>query len=216
MTTALSFVERTLFAFPIRLETPAMPIPSTATENELARWLREGNREAIAVLIQRHSPRLLRYLVPLVNNPSVAEDVLQETWLRVMEHIDGFNPNCAFMTWLFAIAHNCAIDVLRHEKRFADPKADERSDESGDWMDRVPDERPSVLSELQQEEMQSRTQKIFAFLPAHYREVLALRFQQEMPLNEIARAVHLPLSTVKTRIKRGLELLRDKVVAVER
>lgn len=194
-----------------------MPISSSATDLELARWTRQGNPGAVAVLVERYSPRLHRYLAHLLNNPSEAEDLLQETWLRVIEHIDSYNVRRPFAVWLFAIAHNCAIDTFRHEKRFNARKTSSlREDSTDDVMDRAQDGRPSVLAEMEDQEIQDRTRKLFGVLPMHYRETLALRFQQDLPLNEIAQVLRIPLSTVKTRLKRGLELLRDRLVSQER
>ncbi|MDD5542018.1 MAG: RNA polymerase sigma factor [Acidobacteriia bacterium] len=217
MATATSWIEPGFLTFLFRLEMPSMPISSTATDVELARGIRQGNPEAVAVLVERYSPRLHRYLAHLVNESAGAEDLLQETWLRVMEHIDSYNVRQPLAAWLFTIAHNCAIDSFRREKKFAARKiAESMEDPSDDGMDKFPDGRPSVLADLEDQEIQDRTAKFFGVLPAHYREALALRFQQEMPLQEISRVLQIPLSTVKSRLKRGLELLRDRLVAQER
>src|SRR5260370_31649768 len=81
-------------------------------EKELAR-LRSGDLDAIGALMSQYQHRLYRYLVRLVRQPATAEDLFQQTWLRVMERIGSFNPQHSFEGWLFAIAHNLAIDFLR-------------------------------------------------------------------------------------------------------
>jgi RNA polymerase sigma-70 factor (ECF subfamily) len=75
----------------------------------------------------------------------------------------------------------------------------------------MPDRGPSALEQLAAEELQAKVETAFADLPQHYREVLTLRFHEELRLEEIAQILSAPLSTVKTRVQRGLELLRRRV-----
>src|SRR5579864_2932097 len=81
-------------------------------ETELTR-LRNGDVEAAAVLMERYQHRLYRYLLRLVREPGTAEDLFQQTWLRVMERIGSYNPQHSFEGWLFSLSHNLAIDYLR-------------------------------------------------------------------------------------------------------
>src|SRR5215470_2771894 len=81
-------------------------------ERELTR-LRSGDVEAVAALMERYQHRLYRYLLRLVKQPGTAEDLFQQTWLRVMERIKSYDPESSFDAWLFSVAHNLAIDYLR-------------------------------------------------------------------------------------------------------
>jgi RNA polymerase sigma-70 factor, ECF subfamily len=194
-----------------------MPVPSSATDQEIALWVCGGNREAIGVLVNRYSPSLYRYLIHLTGNPPMAEDILQETWLKSMERIDRYDPMYPFRAWLFAIARNCAIDMWRRKAKegIEPPGWTPEVDGTPDPMDRVADEKISVLDQLQEDELQRQVEKVFPGLPHYYREALTLRFQEEMPLEEIAHVLKVPLSTVKTRIRRGLELLRQRLAPWE-
>lgn len=186
---------------------------STATDTELVPAARQGDGEAITRLVERHSPRLYRYLTRLVNDPTLAEDLLQETWLRVVERLDQYDRRHPFGVWLFAVAHHCAIDTLRRRGRQGfqvEPQENEEG-EVLDPVERIADPAPSVLERLAERELEERVAKMFVHLPAHYRQVLALRFQEGMQLEQISHVLRLSLSTVKTRVQRGLRLLRQRL-----
>jgi RNA polymerase sigma-70 factor, ECF subfamily len=188
-------------------------VQAASTDNELVGSARRGEGEAIARLVDRYSSRLHRYLTRLVGEAALAEDLLQDTWLRVMDRLDRYDPARPFAVWLFRVAHNCAVDMLRKQSRqgvFAGPRGDEE-DESRDPFEQIPDSGPSALEHLTREELQANVAAVFAGLPQHYREVLTLRFHEDMRLEEIAQVLGAPLSTVKTRVQRGLELLRCRI-----
>ena len=188
-------------------------VRAASTDNELVGSARRGEGEAIARLVDRYSSRLHRYLTRLVGEPSLAEDILQDTWLRVMDRLDHYDPARSFAVWLFRVGHNCAIDVLRKQSRqgvFVGAQENEEG-EPRDPFEQMPDRGPSALEQLAAEELQAKVAAAFADLPQHYREVLTLRFHEELRLEEIAQVLGAPLSTVKTRVQRGLELLRRRV-----
>ncbi|MBI4466194.1 MAG: sigma-70 family RNA polymerase sigma factor [Acidobacteria bacterium] len=193
-----------------------MSLPATATDAELVAYIRRGGGEGIAPLVERYSPRLYPYLVRLVNDTALAEDILQDTWLRVVERLDGYDARQPFVVWLFAIARHRAIDTLRQRARQArglGHPAEPAENEEGERLEpleQVAAEGPSPLERLAERELEQRVTAAFASLPRHYREVLTLRFQEELRLDEVARLLGLPLSTVKTRVQRGLILLRQR------
>jgi len=191
-------------------------VRAASTDSELIGSARRGEGEAIGRLIERYSPRLHRYLARLTGEPALAEDVLQDTWLRVMDRLDHYNPARPFAVWLFRVAHNCAIDALRKRAREGVlPGAQEdREGERRRPVEQWPDRGPSVLEHLAEQELQARVEAVFAALPPHYGEVLTLRFHEELSLEEIAQVLSAPLSTVKTRVQRGLALLRQRVEAL--
>lgn len=193
-----------------------MPVSPTATDSELVAAARRGRSDAIGVLVARYSPRLHRFLLRLVSEPLLAEDILQETWLRVVERLDRYDAAQPFAAWLFAVAHHCAIDVFRQRARqthYFGARAEPHEQEGGwlDPLDQVADAEPGALDRLTQADLYARVAEVFSRLPQHYRAVLALRFEQDLPLEQVARALRLPLSTVKTRVQRGLVLLRRRV-----
>jgi RNA polymerase sigma-70 factor, ECF subfamily len=181
---------------------------SLAVDKDVAR-LRRGDLDALAELIARYQNRLYRYLLRLVREPAEAEDLFQQTWLRVAQKIRGFDPSRNFDAWLFTIARNLAIDHLRRIRPLSldEPVSGEPSEES--LTERlVSAERPPFDRALAAER-RSRLAEATERMPAVYREVLTLRFEEEMKVEEIAQVIGAPLSTVKTRLRRSLEQLRN-------
>ena len=173
-------------------------------DSELTR-LRSGDVEAAAALMERYQHRLYRYLLRLVHQPDAAEDLFQQTWVRVMERIASYNPELKFDGWLFALAHNLAVDYLRRYR----PESLDEPLPSGDLRSEViAGSARSALEQLLERERAGGLAEAVAELPFSFREVLTLRFEEEMQLEEIAGVLALPLGTVKTRLHRALKHLR--------
>ena len=171
---------------------------------ELTR-LRGGDVEAVAALMQRYQHRLYRYLLRIVRQPETAEDLFQQTWLRVMERIRNYDPQRSFEGWLFALAHNLAIDHLR---RYQPDSLDEPLASGDARAELVAGSSPGALEQLLSDERTGWLADCLAGLPVVFREVLTLRFEEEMKLEEMAVVLALPLGTVKTRLHRALKQLR--------
>jgi RNA polymerase sigma-70 factor, ECF subfamily len=167
--------------------------------------MREGDLDALAVVMDEYEARLLRFLVRLVKDQPVAEDLFQLTWLRVMEKIKSYDPSRDFAPWLFTIARHLALDHLR---RYHPASLDEPLP-SGDYReDLIPHHAPGAMEALLAEERAILLAQAMIKLPLIFREVLTLRFEEEMKLEEIAALLKIPLSTVKSRLRRGLDSLR--------
>src|SRR5262249_53043214 len=154
--------------------------------------LRRRDPAALADAVARYQHRLYRYLVRLVRDSSAADDVYQQTWLNVVRKIGSYDARARFDTWLFAIAHNAAMDLLRSK--------------AGESLDDLPISSPDALELAVQHERAAALDSALADLPPVYREALTLRFEEEMKLEEIAAVTGVPLSTVKSRVQRGLEM----------
>lgn len=178
---------------------------AVSVESELTR-LRGGDVEAVAVLMERYQHRLYRYLLRIVRQPATAEDLFQQTWLRVMERIRNYDAQRSFEGWLFALAHNLAIDHLR---RYRPESLDEPLPSGDARSELVPGTGPGALEQLLSQERAGWLAGSVAELPLVFREVLTLRFEEEMKLEEIAAVLALPLGTVKTRLHRALKHLRQ-------
>lgn len=166
--------------------------------------LRRGDLDALAGLVERYQHRLYRYLLRLVHQPAEAEDLFQQTWLRVASQIRRFDPRRSFDAWLFTLARNLAIDHLR---RTRPESLDERESNHTPAALRARDTPP--VDAMISREHSGFVASAMESLPILYREVLALRFEEEMKLEEIAQVLGAPLSTVKSRLRRGLEDLRE-------
>src|SRR5579864_4360567 len=174
-------------------------------EAEVAR-LRRGDLDALAELVARYQHRLYRYLLRLVHQPAEAEDLFQQTWLRVASQIRRYDPQRNFDAWLFTLARNLAIDHLR---RVRPDSLDSREAEEYSTPAALRDSAPPALEALIARERAQLLATALVSLPMIYREVLSLRFEEEMKLEEIAQVLDAPLSTVKSRLRRGLEGLRQ-------
>ena len=176
-------------------------------DSELTR-VRSGDVEAVSALVERYQHRLYRYLLRMVRQPATAEDLFQQTWVRVMERIGSYNPQHSFEGWLFALAHNLAIDFLR---RYRPESLDEPLPSGDSRIEMIEGSGPGALEHLMERERAGQLATCVADLPAVFREVITLRFEEEMQLDEIATVLSLPLGTVKTRLHRALKRLRESM-----
>ncbi len=174
-------------------------------EAQIAQGLRRRDPDVLDALIEQYQHRLLRYLAHMTHNQATAEDLFQETWIRVLEKGHQYDGKSRFSTWLMTIAHNVAIDHLRK-------KVPHSLDEMRDTEDAVPFEPVSPdrspFENASASEDRERIQKALEEIPTIFREVLVLRFQEQLKLEEIAKLVGIPLATVKTRLYRGVIALR--------
>jgi RNA polymerase sigma-70 factor (ECF subfamily) len=177
---------------------------AVSLESELTR-LRGGDVDAVAALMERYQHRLYRYLLRVVREPATAEDLFQQTWLRVMERIRSYDPQRNFESWLFALARNLAIDHLR---RYRPESLDEPLPSGDSRVELIAGASPRALDQLLACERAGWLTEAVVELPLVFREVLTLRFEEEMKLEEIAAVLGLPLGTVKTRLHRALKRLR--------
>jgi RNA polymerase sigma-70 factor (ECF subfamily) len=174
-------------------------------EARIARGLRRRDPDLLDALIAEYQHRLLRYLLHLTGNRATAEDLFQETWMRVLEKGHLYDGKSRFVTWLLTIAHNVAIDHLR---RKSPASLDEMREDDDAAPFEIPDARPSPFDQTAANEESARLEAALQQLPAIFREVLTLRIHEQMKLEEIAKLIHIPLATVKTRLYRGVMALR--------
>jgi RNA polymerase sigma-70 factor (ECF subfamily) len=177
---------------------------------EIARGLRRRDPDLLDRLIEQYQHRLLRYLMHLTGRRELAEDLFQETWIRVLERGHQFNDKYAFSTWLFTVARNLAIDHMRRKQPASlDGLMNDRDkDRDAAASFDVPQTgQASAFDRTLQREQNEHIAAGMQHLPAEYREALVLRFQEGMSLEEIASVARVPLGTVKSRIYRGLSAL---------
>ena len=188
----------------------ALPMTlNTTAETEtakIARGLRERDMQLVADLVERCQHRLVRYLLYLTGRREYAEDLAQETWVRVLQRGSQYNGRQRFDPWLFAIARNLAIDYLR-KKRKGVQTASLPNDR--DAMLLLPTSGPSPFEAAARSEDAIRLAGQLQILSPLYREALLLRFQEDLSLAEIAQVLGAPVTTVTSRIYRGLAALRS-------
>ena len=178
--------------------------------------LRRGDVDALSELIARYQNRLYRYLLRIVRQPAEADDLFQQTWLKVVEKIGAFDAGRNFDAWLFTLARNLAIDHLRRVRpqSLDEPLAHSRNGET--VADRIPSRDDTPLEQALAAERRTAIADAMAALPLVYREVLTLRFEEEMKIEDIAQVTAVPLSTAKSRLRRALEQMREALDAGSR
>src|ERR1700692_687256 len=174
----------------------------------IARGLRRRDPDLLDRLIEQYQHRLLRYLVYLSGNRELAEDLFQETWIRVLERGHQYDGKHEFSTWLYAVARNLTIDYLRKKS----PLSLDGLMEDEEHAPLEPaDTQPMAWQVVQQHEQAERISGALVSIPAEYRETVVLRFQEGLALEEIATVTGARLGTVKSRLYRGLNMLMSRL-----
>lgn len=175
----------------------------------VAHGLKRQEAGLIDELIVRYQHRLLRYLLFLTGNPELAADLFQDVWMRVLVRGAQFNGQARFETWLFTIARNLVID---HRRKRVMASLDELVESGGDddrpMSFEVADGEPTPFDRFASLENREYIAAALLEIDTLHREVLVLRFHEEMSLEEIAKVTRAPLSTVKSRLYRGLAMIK--------
>jgi RNA polymerase sigma-70 factor (ECF subfamily) len=178
----------------------------------IASGLRRRDPDLLDHLIEQYQHRLLRYLISLSGNRELAEDLFQETWIRVLERGHQYDGRHEFSTWLYAVARNLTIDYLRSKR----PVSLDGLMEDEEHAPLEPaDPRPAAWEVVAQHEQAERINEALVGIPAEYRESVVLRFQEGMSLEEISTVTGAKLGTVKSRLYRGLNLLMSRLKGAE-
>jgi len=195
--------------------------PSSATLAEdqvrrenlaIADGLKRQEAGLLDELIVRYQHRLLRYLLFLTGNREMAEDLFQDVWMRVLTRGGQFNGKARFETWLFTIARNLLIDHRRKRTMSSlDELFESGSDDDKPMAFEVADHQPTPFDSFSSIEDREHVAAALLQLDTLYREVLVLRFHEELTLEEIARVTRAPLSTVKSRLYRGLAAIKPRL-----
>ena len=176
---------------------------------QIALGLRHGDLVLMDSLVERYQYRLVRYLVYVLGRRDGVDDLVQETWLRVLERGATFDGRSRFEPWLFTIARHLAIDSMRGRRTLSLDASDESGLSEADAVPISAALSPFALA-ARTEEAALLAESLQALEPV-YREALVLRFQEDLSLGEISAVVGAPVSTVASRIYRGLAALRQQL-----
>ncbi len=175
-------------------------------DNDLIHAYREGDKEALAFLIQRYLGSLYRFLYRMVQDSAVAEDLTQETFLKLWKHQARFDLSKTFKTWLFTIGKNVALDHLRKKQPLLFAHDEENNIEG---IDLIPDREPLASELLERRETAQYLNEALTELSPETRSIVLMHESEDMTFQEIAEAVGKPMNTVKSRYRRALSTLRD-------
>lgn len=164
-----------------------------------------GDVAAFETLYARHRGPLYRFLMRHLRNQALADEFFQDVWQRVIAAREGWKPEAAFSTWLFRIAHNRLNDHWRAAKH-RPPAPDDADERAARVADPTTPER-----ELSDFEQRRRLQRALEELPDEQREVLLLRLEQELSLEEIGAITGVGRETVKSRLRYAMDKLRQRL-----
>ena len=202
--------------------TGKMVMPPEISDETLMQRFQDGDRSAFTALVRRHQGKLYNFTLRTLRSPQLAEDVTQETFVRVVHRSSDFRGSSKFSTWLHAIARNLCIDELRKAKHRRHASLDAPAHGSADGEDGARPLGEEIASKGQEperatggNELKDRIARAVDLLPDDQREVFLLREISHLPFAEIAEIVKVPEPTVKSRMRYALERLQAALAEYE-
>lgn len=187
-----------------------------ADEVLVARYVEHADQAAFRTLMDRHQERVFSYLRGMVKDREVANDLFQETFLRVISALNKDRGSYAqqgkFLGWVLRIARNAALDHLRSRRKWRDLGPAE-AEEDTIWWERLPDESASALEQVELSEQVDVLQACIDQLPPEQREVVLLRHQSDLTFREIADLTDCSINTALGRMRYALINLRRMMEA---
>jgi RNA polymerase sigma-70 factor (ECF subfamily) len=187
-----------------------------SVETRLAKLARAGDREAFEELVQLYKDKIYHLAYRMLGNRQEAEDAVQETFLRVYMNLGRYDEAQKFSTWIFRIGTNLCIDRLRKKKPNYSLDSELPEGDGGDWYSMLPSEEASPEDQFVLSETQRHIRKAIEAMPDKYKSVVVLRYLHDLSLQEIGDVLDLPVTTVKTRVHRGREFLRQQLEKLDK
>ena len=191
---------------------PALDLPNLP-DADVARLAQQGREAAFRELVRRYERPVFSLVFRMVRDSAIAEDLAQDTFIKVLNHVDKYRPEFKFSSWLFKIANNVAIDHLRRRQldtisMDGSPNAATAADVEATSFD-IADKSESALEIMEAKELGSAIERAIGSLRPEYRSCIMLRHVEGRSYEEIAATLDLPLGTVKTYIHRARHQLRE-------
>lgn len=177
------------------------------SDEKLILRFQEGDINAYNELVKRYKDRLLNFVFRYFNNLEQAEDVVQDTLIKLYTHANYYKNVAKFSTWIFTIAKNNALTELRKNKR---KRTDSLHTDDGRFLD-IGSKEESLESRVQNEIAVDQLNKFLDEIPENFRIAVVLRDFQELSYDEISKILEIPIGTIKSRINRGRIQLAEKM-----
>ena len=177
------------------------------SDEKLILRFQEGDINAYNELVKRYKDRLLNFVLRYFNNVEQAEDVVQDTLIKLYTHASYYKNVAKFSTWIFTIAKNNALTELRKNKR---KKTDSLWTDDGQVIN-INSKEESLDSKVQNEIAIDQLNKFLDEIPENFRMAVVLRDFQELSYEEISKILEIPIGTIKSRINRGRIQLAEKM-----
>ena len=171
---------------------------------------RNGDRDAFIELVILYQEKIYQLAYRMLANRHEAEDVVQETFLRVFKNLHSYDPNLKFSTWIYRIGTNLCIDRLRKKKVTYSLDVDPDG-EGLNGYSQLPSDEPNPETQVLISETQEKIQQAISELPEKYKSVVLLYYFHDFSLQEIAGILNMPATTIKTRLHRARDYLRKKI-----
>ena len=182
------------------------------TDIELISASIAGGEDGFEELVRRYQRPIVGYVYRMLGNHESALDVTQEVFIKVFNSLDRYSSEYKFSTWLYRIAHNAAIDHMRRNSINTQSLETENAD--GTYQLQIESPGPTPEQDRERSEWRTQIDAVVKCLPTPYRDLILLRHSQDLSYDEIAEVTGLPLGTVKNRLFRAREMMRD--IFVER
>ncbi len=177
------------------------------TDGELIEKAIGGREDGFEELVRRYQRPITAYVYRMLNNYDASLDVTQEVFIKVYNSLARYSSEYKFSTWLYRIAHNAAIDYMR--KNSVSQQSLETENADGTYQLQIESPRPTPEQERERSEWRTEIESVVQCLPSVYRELILLRHAQDLSYDEIAEVTNLPLGTVKNRLFRAREMMRE-------
>jgi len=174
-----------------------MEIYKNLKDEEVVRLVCEKNKEIYTEIIRRYQDKLRRYIFNLIQDDNKAEDILQETFIKAYINLRGFNRSKKFSSWIYRIAHNETINMIKKDKKQISLNKNLDFDSGID-----------IEEGLIKKELRLKTHRCLKQMPVDYREVITLYYLEEKSYEEISDILRVPVATVGTRIRRAKILMK--------
>lgn len=173
------------------------------TDEEIAAKVQSGDLESFSFLVERYEKKLKRYARKFLANPEDINDIAQEIFIKAYVNIKSFDIEKKFSPWIYRIAHNELVNLLKKKEKNPLPFFD------ADTLFPHPISKEETDRKTQSDEIKKVLDKCLNKIPSKYREPLLLFYMEELSYNEIAEVMRVPISTVGVRLKRGKRMLRN-------
>lgn len=177
------------------------------TDVELIAGAIRGREDGFEELVRRYQRPITNYVFRMVGNYESALDVTQEVFIKVYNSLSKYSSEYKFSTWLYRIAHNAAIDHIRRNP--GNQQSIETENADGTYQLQLESPNPTPEQDRERSEWRTEIDSVVKCLPASYRELILLRHAQDLSYDEIADVTGLPLGTVKNRLFRAREMMRE-------
>jgi len=184
----------------------------SVTDEQLIVEYLEGAQESFDLLLERYLKAIYNFIFRMIGDPKEAEDLSQETFLKVWTNLKKFKRNKRFKVWIYQIARHTTIDFIRKKKTipFSDLSYSNDEDNEKNFEDSLKDDGFSPLENMEKLELENTVQSVLNELPPYYKDVIIFHYLEQLTFDEISQITGESLNTLKSRHRRALVVLKKK------